>query len=76
MKTLAQVAFDLIDGFHVSSQKLSISDKPEAVGALKHWLLLPVKLRMTELNACKNMALGSTFRYMCNYVFVLMYMLI
>jgi len=24
---------------------------------------------MTELNACKNMALGSTFRYMCNYGF-------
>jgi len=33
---------------------------------LKHWLLLPVKLRMTELNAWKNIALGSTFRCMCN----------
>jgi len=24
---------------------------------------------MTELNACKNMSLGSTFRCMCNYGF-------
>jgi len=32
-----------------------------------HWLLLPVKLRVTELNAWKNMSLGSTFRCMCNY---------
>ena len=24
---------------------------------------------MTELNACKNMSLGSTFLYMCNYGF-------
>jgi len=50
-------------------QKLSISDKLKAVGASKHWLLLPVKLCMTELNACKNMSLGSTFRCMCNYSF-------
>ena len=35
----------------------------------KHWLLLPVKLRMTELNAWKYMVLGSTFRCMCNYGF-------
>ena len=41
----------------------------KAVGALKHCLLLPVKLRMTKLNARKNMALGSTFRCMCNYGF-------
>jgi len=34
-----------------------------------HWLLLPVKLRMTELNACKNMSLASRFHCMCNYSF-------
>jgi len=39
-----------------------MSDKLEAVGVSKHWLLLPAKLRMTELNAWKNMALRSTFR--------------
>ena len=50
-------------------RKLRISDKLKAVEASKHWLLLPVKLRMTELNACKNMSLGSTFRCMCNYSF-------
>jgi len=44
-----------------------MSDKLKAVGASKHWLLLPAKLRMTELNACKNMSLGSTSRCMCNY---------
>ena len=31
--------------------------------------MLPLKLRVTELNAWKNMALGSTFRCMCNYGF-------
>jgi len=41
----------------------------KAVAASKHWLLLPLKLRMTDLNTCKNMALGSTSRYMCNYGF-------
>jgi len=46
-----------------------MSDEREAVGASKQWLLLPVKLRMTELNAWKNMAQGSTFRCMCNYGF-------
>jgi len=68
---LAQVAFDLIDRFHDNSvkKKLSISHTLETVGASKHWLLLPVKLRMTELNAWKNMALVSTFRFMCNYGF-------
>jgi len=35
-----------------------MSDKLEVVGVSKHWLLLPVKLRVTELNAWKNMALG------------------
>ena len=68
-KDLAHVAFDLIDRFHISSLKLSISHKLKAVGASKHWLLLPVKLRMTELNAWKNMSLGPTFRCMCNYGF-------
>jgi len=48
-----------------------MSDEREAVGASKQWLLLPVKLRMTELNAWKNMAQGSTFRCMCNYGFCL-----
>jgi len=38
----------------------------EAVGASKHWLLLPVKLRLTEFNTSKNMALGSIFCCMCN----------
>ena len=46
-----------------------MSEQLEAVGFSKHCLLVPVKLRMTELNACKNMALGSTFRCMCNYGF-------
>jgi len=40
-----------------------MSDELQAVGFSKHWLLLPVKLRMTEVNAWKNMALGSTFRF-------------
>jgi len=35
--------------------------------------MLPVKLRVTELNAWKNTALGSTFRCMCNYVFFEVY---
>jgi len=39
-----------------------MSDKLKAVGVSKHWLMLP-KLHMTELNAWKNMALGSTFRF-------------
>jgi len=34
-----------------------------------HWRLLPVKLRMTELNAWKNMALSPIFRCMCHYGF-------
>jgi len=43
----------------------------KAVGASKqkHWLQPPVKLRITELNARKNMALGSTFRCRWNYGF-------
>jgi len=71
MKDLAQVAFNLIDGLHVSSVKTQhqISDKIKAVVASKHWLLLLVKLGMSELNACKNIALGSTFHCMCNYDF-------
>jgi len=39
-------------------QKLSISDKLEAVGVSEHWLLLPVNLQVTEQNAWKNMAQG------------------
>ena len=68
-KDLAQVAFDLIDRFHVNSVKTQHQRQIKAVGASKHWLLLPVKLRMTELNACKNMALSSTFCCMSNYSF-------
>jgi len=48
---LAQVTFDLIDQFHVRSEKVSIIDKLEAVGTWKYRLLLPVKLRISELNA-------------------------
>jgi len=50
-------------------QDRALSVYIKAVGASKqkHCLLLLVKLRMTELNARKNMALGSTFRCMCNY---------
>jgi len=69
MKYLAQVAFDLIDRFHVILVKLSISGKLKTVSASKLWLLLQVKLHMSELNACKNMSLGPTFRCMCNYGF-------
>jgi len=68
-KDLAQVAFDLIHRLHASSVKVSINDEFKAAGVSKHWQLLPVKLRMVEVNAWKNMALGSTFRCMCNYGF-------
>jgi len=66
MKNLAQGAFDLIDRFHVRQLK--------AARASKHWLLLPVKLRMTELNAWKIRHWVQDFAACVTTVFVLKYM--
>ena len=55
--------------FHVKPLKKLLTTETciLAVGASKRWLLLQAKLRMTKLNAWENIALGSTFRCMCNY---------
>jgi len=50
MKDLAQVTFDLINGVHVSSEKISTSDRSTAVGNCKYRLPLAVKLRKTDFN--------------------------
>ena len=50
-KELALVAFDVIDRFHVSSEKSQHQRQTTEAVTWKYWLLLLAKLRISELNA-------------------------